>query len=67
MISPFMLKEANRFHWLNEGKLIPEDWSEEDIEKSYKLFMVRLWGNQDEAVYKFGSEGFEEAWKKRKK
>ena len=63
MCSPYVRKEANRFYWLVKGMLIPESWSDDQVEKTYHSYMKRLWGNNERAVY--GMTGFEAAYKKR--
>lgn len=56
------IKEANRFYWIVKGMLIPESWSEEDVEKIYHSYMERIWGNHEAG---FHSIGFEAAWAQR--
>lgn len=63
MCSPFVRKEANRFYWIVKGMLIPESWSDRDVEKVYDSYMKRIWGNH-EATPVHGA-GFEKAWKAR--
>ena len=63
MCSPFVRKEANRFYWLVKGQLIPESWSDKEVEEIYNSYMKRLWGNHERAVY--GTIGFENAYKVR--
>ena len=63
MCSMFVRKEANRFYWIVKGHLIPESWSDEDVEGIYNSYMKRLWGNNERAVY--AEEGFESAWNAR--
>lgn len=63
MCSPFVRKEANRLYWMVKGKLIDKNWKDEDVEKTYNSYMVRMWGNNERAEY--GLAGFEAAWKKR--
>jgi hypothetical protein len=46
-----------------KGHLIPESWSEKDIEKTYDSYMTRLWGNCERAEY--STLGFEAAWANR--
>jgi len=53
------IKEANRFYWIVKGMLIPESWSEQDIEKTYHSYMERIWGNHENVVH---AVGFEAAW-----
>ena len=63
MCSPFVRKEANRLYWMVKGKLIDKNWKDEDVEKTYHSYMVRMWGNNERAEYALA--GFEAAWKKR--
>jgi len=63
MCSPFVRKEANRLYWLVKGMLIPESWSDKDVEQIFESYTKRLWGNHERASY--GSIGFEVAYKKR--
>jgi hypothetical protein len=62
-MTPFQLKEANRFYWMVKGQLIPDSWSEADIMKTYDSYFARLWGNHERAQY--ATLGFEAAWKAR--
>lgn len=62
MCSPFVRKEANRFYWIIKGQLIPESWSDKDVEGIYNSYMKRIWGNHEAIVHE---TGFEAAWKKR--
>ena len=55
-------KEANRLFWMVKGQLIPDDWSDEQIESTRTAYFGRLWGNH-EAVYR--EDGFESAWNNR--
>ena len=65
MCSSFVRKEANRFYWLVKGMLIPESWSDKDVERIYESYMTRLWGNHERIAY--GSDGFEMAYDAREK
>lgn len=58
----FKLKEANRFYWMVKGQLVPESWSEDQIEKMYDSYFRRLWGNHEACVHEVG---FEAAWQQR--
>lgn len=60
MCSPYVRKEANRFYWIVKGHLIPESWSDEDVERIYDSYMKRIWGNHEAVVHE---EGFEKAYK----
>ena len=55
-------KEANRFYWIVKGQLIPESWSDKDVERIYNSYMKRIWGNHEAIVHE---EGFERAWEDR--
>lgn len=55
----FQLKEANRFYWIVKGQLVPESWSEDQIEKMYDSYFRRIWGNHEACVHEIG---FEAAW-----
>ena len=56
------IKEANRYYWIVKGQLIPECWSDKDVNAIYDSYFVRLWGNH-EICYR--EEGFQEAWEER--
>lgn len=58
----FQLKEANRFYWMVKGQLVPESWSEDQIEQMYDSYFRRLWGNHEACVHEIG---FEAAWAQR--
>ena len=62
MCSPFVRKEANRFYWIVKGQLIPESWSDKDVESIYNSYMKRIWGNHENGVHE---TGFDIAWSKR--
>jgi hypothetical protein len=62
MCSPFVRKEANRFYWIVKGQLIPESWSDKDVESIYNSYMKRIWGNHENCVHE---TGFDIAWSKR--
>lgn len=55
-------KEANRFYWIVKGQLIPESWSDKDVEGIYNSYMKRIWGNHEAIVHE---DGFEKAWNNR--
>jgi hypothetical protein len=63
-MSPEDLKEANRLFWIVKGHLIPQVWSEREIQRVYESYFARIWGNH-EAVYH--EDGFEQAWQERMK
>jgi hypothetical protein len=52
MCSTFVRKEANRFYWIVKGQLIPESWTDEDVEAIYHSYMKRIWGNCEAKNYK---------------
>ena len=62
MCSPHVRKEANRFYWIVKGQLIPESWSDKDVERIYDSYMTRIWGNHEAIVHE---DGFDFAWAKR--
>jgi hypothetical protein len=57
-------KEVNRFMWVLKGQLVPDGYSEKDYEDTHKIFLKRLWGNDENYVHE---EGFEEAYKEKYK
>ena len=59
-MTSFQIKEANRFYWIVKGSLIPRSWSDKDVEKTYKSYMERIWGNHENVVHE---KGFEAAYK----
>ena len=59
MCSPFVRKEANRFYWIVKGQLIPQSWSDKDVEGIYDNYMKRIWGNHENCVHE---SGFKAAW-----
>ena len=52
-------KEANKLFWMVKGQLIPDDWSDAQIEQTRTAYFGRLWGN-NESCYR--EDGFETAW-----
>ena len=62
MCNPFVRKEANRLNWIIKGKLIDRSWSDEAVEKTYKSYFDRLWGNNEQYLHE---DGFQRAWKAR--
>lgn len=58
-----MRKEANRFYWIVKGQLIPDSWSDFQVEQIYYSYMTRIWGNHEAIVHE---EGFEDAWNAKK-
>ena len=59
MCSPEVRKEANLYYWLVKGRLIPECWSDAEVEGIHKSYFKRLWGNHECMVH---AEGFELAY-----
>ena len=59
MCSLFVRKEANRFYWIVKGSLIPQSWSDTDVEGIYDSYMKRIWGNHENCV---NEVGFSAAW-----
>jgi len=57
--SLFVRKEANRFYWIVKGSLIPQSWSDTDVEGIYDSYMKRIWGNHENCV---NEVGFSAAW-----
>lgn len=57
------IKEANRYYWIIKGQLIPEAWSEDQIQAILNSYFKRIWGNHEAIVHE---EGFEKAWQQRK-
>ena len=58
------IKEANRLYWIVKGQLIPESWSEKDVNAILNSYFKRIWGNHEAVIHE---EGFEEAWNNRVK
>ena len=58
------IKEANRYYWIVKGQLIPESWSEADVNAILNSYMKRIWGNHEAIVHE---DGFERAWDERRK
>lgn len=56
------IKEANRYYWIVKGQLIPESWTEEDVNAILNSYMRRIWGNHENCVHE---TGFEDAWSER--
>ena len=56
-------KENNRLYYAVKGQLIPESWSQKDINKMAYKYTKRLWGNNERLEYT--DEPFEELWQKR--
>jgi len=60
--SPYVRKQANRFYWIVKGSLIPQSWSDKDVEEIYESYMKRIWGNHENCV---SESGFSSAWRDR--
>ena len=56
-------KENNRLYYAVKGQLIPESWSQKDIDKMAYKYTKRLWGNNERLEYT--DEPFEKLWQKR--
>ena len=50
-------KEAARLFWSVKGYLMPDDWSDEDVEGMVRSYTKRVWHNHEA-----NDIGFEEAW-----
>lgn len=59
------IKEANRIYYAIKGQLIPEGWSQKDIDRMTKAYTDRLWRNHERMVYT--EDVFEKLWKTNKK
>lgn len=57
------IKLANELHFAVKGHLIPEAYSEKDVEAILNGYMKRLWGNHERMTY--CSEDFENEWSRR--
>jgi|TARA_R110001606_G_scaffold143482_1_gene282766 hypothetical protein len=64
MCSPFVRKEANRYFWLVKGHLIPEQESDETVERYYASYFKRLWNNESQCLDIY-ERGFEAAYQTR--
>lgn len=45
------IKLANELHFAVKGHLIPEAYSEKDVEAILNGYMKRLWGNHERMTY----------------
>lgn len=61
-MTPAEIRQANELMWAVKGHLIPEEYSEEDIQKVLNGYFKRMWGNHE---YTYRMDGFEEAWQKK--
>ena len=53
-------KEANRIYYAIKGQLIPEGWSDKDINRMVENYTQRLWYNHERMVYT--EDKFEKLW-----
>ncbi len=53
-------KEANRLYYAVKGHLIPDSWSQKDIDRMHRQYVKRLWGNNERLEYT--EEPFEKIW-----
>lgn len=61
-MNAYDIKEANRLMWMVKGHLIPDEYSERDIESVLRSYAIRLWHNEEAYIHE---DGFEEAWEKK--
>lgn len=61
-MTQFQIKEANRYYWIVKGHLIPESWSEKQVETIFRSYFERIWGNCEAYQHELG---FEAAWAQR--
>ena len=61
-MTPKEIRLANELMWAVKGHLIPDSYSESDIEKVLDSYFKRMWGNHE---YTYRMDGFEEAWRKK--
>ena len=59
MCSPKTRKEANMYYWIVKGSLIPNSWSDQDVERVHTSYFERIWGNHENGVH---VDGFETAY-----
>lgn len=57
-------KDANELYFAVKGQLIPDSWSQKDIDRMVDHYIKRLWGNNERLPRT--SERFESIWKKHK-
>jgi hypothetical protein len=62
MCSPEVRKEANRLMWMVKGRLIPDNWKDDQVEWAYDSYFKRLWNNHENC---YREDGFEEAYQQR--
>ena len=62
MCSPQTRKEANLYYWIVKGSLIPDGWSDREVEGIHESYFKRIWGNHENGVH---TDGFEFAYKMR--
>lgn len=46
--------------WMVKGTLIPDNWSQKDIDSMRESYFKRLWYNEEAYIYE---EGFEDAYR----
>jgi hypothetical protein len=56
-------KEANRLYYAVKGQLIPDAWSQKDIDRMYHQYTKRIWGNSERLEYT--EKPFEKMWKEK--
>jgi hypothetical protein len=59
MCSSHVRREANRFYWIVKGSLIPESWTDREVEGIYDSYFKRIWGNHENVAHQ---DGFEDAY-----
>ena len=57
-------KNANRLLWIDKGHLVPEHWTDKEIESMADRCFHRLWGNNENGE---SEVRFEEEFKKKYK
>ena len=57
-------KDANELYFAVKGQLIPDSWSQKDIDRMVDNYIARLWGNCERLPRT--SERFESVWKEHK-
>ena len=57
-------KENNRLYYAVKGQLIPDSWSQKDIDAMVRKYTKRLWGNNERLEYT--DEPFEKIWQEKR-
>ena len=57
-------KDANELYFAVKGQLIPDSWSQKDVDRMVDNYITRLWGNCERLPRT--SERFESVWKEHK-